>query len=137
MKVLVPVDGSQKSLDTIQTASQFLSKECSDIYILTVMVPLASEIPWETKENLSDVDSLLNTARSEVEDLGFKVVKSEYTKFSDAASAICQYADDIEADLIVMGSHGHQSFTQFLMGSVSKKVFSSANQPVVIVRNSK
>ena len=63
--------------------------------------------------------------------------KAEYTTFHEAVAAICQYADEIQADLIVIGSHGYQGLAKFLMGSVSERVFKEANQPVIIVRNDK
>ncbi|OYR69516.1 universal stress protein [Halorubrum ezzemoulense] len=49
-------------------------------------------------------------------------------------SAILQYADDHDADLIVMGTHGRTGVERYLLGSVTEKVVRLADAPVVTVR---
>jgi nucleotide-binding universal stress UspA family protein len=137
MKVLIPVDGSEQSLYTIKAAARFLNKEISQIYLLTIRVPIAAEVPWALLEDEEAAIKTLSKAKQEVQSAGFKFEKSEYATFHEPASAICEYADEIQADLILMGSHGYQGLAKFLMGSVSEKVFREAKQPVIIVRNDK
>jgi nucleotide-binding universal stress UspA family protein len=52
----------------------------------------------------------------------------------DPASEIWRFADEIGADLIVMGSHGRTGVLRVLMGGVSRKVLDRAKCPVLIVR---
>jgi nucleotide-binding universal stress UspA family protein len=49
-------------------------------------------------------------------------------------SAILEYADDHDVDLIVMGTHGRTGVERYLLGSVAEKVVRLADQPVVTVR---
>ncbi|MDE2060054.1 MAG: universal stress protein [candidate division NC10 bacterium] len=49
--------------------------------------------------------------------------------------AICQEAAGLDADLIVMASHGHFGIARLLLGSVAEHVLRSADRPVLIVRN--
>lgn len=135
MKVLIPVDGSEPSLYTIQAAARFLNKAESEIYLFTVRVPVPAEVPWALMADEETSLKTLEKAKLAAQALGLTVAKAEFTTFHEAASAICQYAGDIQADLIVMGSHGYQGLAKFLMGSVSERVFKEANQPVIIVRN--
>ena len=51
----------------------------------------------------------------------------------DPASAILDTADDVEADLVVVGSRGLGRATRFLRGSVSSKVASHAKRSVLVV----
>jgi nucleotide-binding universal stress UspA family protein len=51
----------------------------------------------------------------------------------DAAAEILRYADEIQADAIVLGSRGRGQLTGLLLGSVSQKVLSLARQPILIV----
>lgn len=50
-----------------------------------------------------------------------------------APAALMCVADAEDADLIVVGAHGHGSFEDRVLGSVSYKVSHRAHQPVVIV----
>ena len=135
MKVLIPVDGSEPSFYTIQAAARFLNKELSRIYLFTVRVPVAAEMPWALTDDEESVLKTLERARQEAEEAGLTVERVEHTTFHEPASAICDYAEKIEADLILIGSHGYQGIAKFLMGSVSERVFKQAKRLVIIIRN--
>jgi nucleotide-binding universal stress UspA family protein len=49
------------------------------------------------------------------------------------AEAILKEASKLKADLIVIGSHGHNSFYNALVGSVSEQVIRKATCPVLII----
>ena len=51
-----------------------------------------------------------------------------------AADEIARYAAANAIDLIVLGSHGHGTFSSLVMGSVVTKVLASCKTPVLIVR---
>ena len=53
----------------------------------------------------------------------------------DARSVICQMADKLGADVLVMGSHGYGLFKRALLGSVSDYCVRNANCPVLIVKS--
>ncbi|WP_438001588.1 universal stress protein [Sorangium sp. So ce185] len=52
----------------------------------------------------------------------------------DAAGNIAQLAADLDADLVVVGSHGHRGLERLLLGSVAERVARLARCPVWIVR---
>jgi nucleotide-binding universal stress UspA family protein len=52
---------------------------------------------------------------------------------ASASAGLMAVADREDADLIVVGAHGHGSFEDRVLGSVSYKVSHRAHQPVVIV----
>ncbi|MGQ3327795.1 MULTISPECIES: universal stress protein [Halorubrum] len=49
-------------------------------------------------------------------------------------SAILQYADDNDIDIVVMGTHGRTGVERYLLGSVTEKVVRLSDPPVVTVR---
>jgi nucleotide-binding universal stress UspA family protein len=51
----------------------------------------------------------------------------------DVATLIAEAAEDIDADLIVVGTHGHGGFTAALMGSVSRALCHTAGRPILVV----
>jgi nucleotide-binding universal stress UspA family protein len=54
---------------------------------------------------------------------------------SSPSLAITQYARKVDADLIVMGTHGRGAFAHLLMGSVAERVVRTAPCPVLTVRS--
>ena len=50
------------------------------------------------------------------------------------ADALCEFADQHQVDMIVVGSSGHSGFKKFFVGSVSEKVTKNAHCPVLIVK---
>jgi nucleotide-binding universal stress UspA family protein len=50
------------------------------------------------------------------------------------ATEIAQLASDLEADLVVVGTHGRRGFSRVLLGSVAEAVVRLAPCPVLVVR---
>jgi nucleotide-binding universal stress UspA family protein len=55
----------------------------------------------------------------------------------DPADAIVRVATELEADLIVMATHGHTGLQHVLLGSVAEKVVRHAPCPVLTIRYKK
>jgi nucleotide-binding universal stress UspA family protein len=55
--------------------------------------------------------------------------------WASPAPAIVEYAEEAEIDLIVIGTHGRDGFSRFLMGSVAQRVVRMAPCPVLTVRH--
>jgi len=52
----------------------------------------------------------------------------------DPASQIVRYADDIRADVIVLGTHGRTGVDRQVLGSVAEKVMREATCSVLVVK---
>jgi len=53
--------------------------------------------------------------------------------YDAVATLIARAADDVGADLIVVGTHGHGGLAAAVMGSVARGLCHRANQPVLVV----
>lgn len=53
----------------------------------------------------------------------------------DPATAIVEEADNENADLIVIGTHGRTGLTRLLMGSVAEAIVRRAKCPVLVVKH--
>jgi nucleotide-binding universal stress UspA family protein len=86
-------------------------------------------VPHEPEEY--DLESLHEAVRL-AEERGIR----SHTKLlvGDAAKEIVQFADSIDADLIVVGSRGHGTISSALLGSVSRGILHEARRPVLVVR---
>lgn len=127
MKVLLPVDGSEFSQATLDWAVRFLDKE-TEYYLLTV---ISDTMVAEYK--LEDATQVLDGAKAYLEKQGGRVVKSEYLT-GDPVKRICQAADDLEVDQVLVGSHGRSGIAKVLLGSVSEGVLAHCRKPVFIYR---
>ena len=56
------------------------------------------------------------------------------TAFGATPTEICAAADELGADLIVIGTHGRGGLSHALLGSVAEKVVRKAPCPVLTVR---
>jgi nucleotide-binding universal stress UspA family protein len=52
----------------------------------------------------------------------------------NAAETIAEIASEVEADLVVVGTHGRRGVSRFLLGSVAEAVVRLAPCPVLVVR---
>ncbi len=53
----------------------------------------------------------------------------------DPKTTVCQVADEIDADLIIMGSRGLKRLESILENSVSQYVFQLSNRPMLLVKD--
>lgn len=61
------------------------------------------------------------------------VAVSNVTLTGDPATKLLRYADEIEADLVAGGSHGHGFFARLVVGSVTTKLLRGAKCSVLVV----
>jgi len=62
------------------------------------------------------------------------VVATFELRQGDAADEICAAADEVKADMIVLGAHGWGAVRRLFFGSVSTSVLHRASCPVLVVR---
>jgi nucleotide-binding universal stress UspA family protein len=61
-------------------------------------------------------------------------VELHVTEASDACGAICEAAERVDADLVVVGSQGRGGILRLLVGSVTEGVLRHARRDVIVVR---
>lgn len=137
-KILVPMDGSEESCEALKLFLKFNDKSKNKIYLLNVQ---KVKIPHEEYFTLGDRRGLLryhNERANEILKNGIALLGDmEYEKvikMGDPVTEILDFSDEIEADLIIMGSHGRTGLSAVLMGSVSTKVLTYSKRPVMITR---
>ena len=81
----------------------------------------------------SYVQENLTKAEKKFEALGLTVATQVLEGFS-VNGEIISAAQNLGADLIIMGSHGRTGFKKFILGSVAQKVLGESHIPVLVVR---
>ena len=142
MKILVPVDGSQNSMEAVKVALQYAKTAKADVYLMTVS-PFISGLDLEISAGA--MESLNASMKSRGEEVLSKAqgiltaegisVKTILSSSISAADDIVGFAEKEKADLIVIGSRGlGGKATRFIMGSVASRVVSHAPCNVYVVK---
>lgn len=82
-------------------------------------------------------DKLKKKARQKLNDLGAELEPVScdiLIRTGDAALKIVQAAEELDPDLLVLGSSGRSGFTRLLLGSVAEKVIRLAPCPILVFR---
>jgi nucleotide-binding universal stress UspA family protein len=144
MKILVPVDGSQNSMEGVKVALDFAKTKGAEINLMTV-TPFISGLDLEL--SASKMDSVMESMKQRGEEILGKAQEilksggvSGKTILSSAISAaddIMNYAEKEKIDLIIIGNRGlGGTATRLIMGSVASKVAAHAPCSVYIVKKS-
>ena len=87
------------------------------------------------QERLSDGSQLLNQMREQLQaKFGMALPVEVNVVKGHPHHIILDIAEEWHSDMIVLGSHGRQGFTRFVLGSVSLAVVSHAQCTVTVVR---
>lgn len=129
MKILIPLDGSDSSTSTLKWASKTLDKTATEYYLLSVV-----DDPMIAEYEIQDATKILEAGKALLEAAGCKVAKAEYVMGSPP-NRICDYADEMDVDQVLVGSHGRTGLAKVFLGSVSSAVLEHCNKPVFLFRN--
>jgi len=140
MKILMGVDDSKFSEDTVQAMIAQFPAEKTEVMVLHVLQPMATVAPPqmdayfvpELESDKKAADELVERAANELRAAGFKTRTK--VDMGDIRADILNRADEWGADLIVLGPHGGRGFQRFLLGGVSEFVMRHAKCSVEVVR---
>lgn len=125
--VLFPIDRSRDSQEPAETVAE-LVKFCQARLII-----LSVEEPSPEGDTLSSeaIDQLLEQAKGSFADLG--IAADTLHRQGKPAFTICDVADELSADVIVMGCRGIGLTQEGASDSVSSRVINLAPCPVLVV----
>ncbi len=142
-KVLCPTDFSPCARQALELAVLVARSFGAELHVLHAVVLHAEDPhnPAHHLPNLEEVEALLGrTATSALaQDIaphadGVLRILQVQRRAPFAGEAILGYADEVGADLIVMGTHGRRGLAHVLLGSVANEVVRGAPCPVMTVR---
>ncbi len=140
MKILVAVDGSpftKRMLAYLAAHDEWLGEQQSYVVVTAV-----SAVPPRAAAVL-DKELLKSYYDDEAEKV-FKPIRTFFSKqkiraefvakVGSPADVIATLAKKGDFDLLMLGSHGHNSLGNLVMGSVSTKVLANCTTPVLLIR---
>lgn len=144
MKVLVALDGSPASADTLDVVLNRRWIEGAQIRLVSVIgdsaPPVVSAL-FSAFGHESGRKPTANAMRSTLEQIAQQasvrhpgvLIRCDVLK-GDPPEAILEFAGSYRPDLIVVGTHNKSSLDAFLLGSVSRAILDAADFPVLLAR---
>ena len=140
--ILVPVDGSNTSQVAVNKAIGLARAFDSEVTVIYVIDPypftgVGTDFAYGQAEYLSaataEANSAVHAAKATLSDAGVNVDTS-VVEANSAWRGIVEAGASLQADLIVMGSHGRSGLEKIMLGSVAQAVLSHTKLPVLVVR---
>jgi len=136
--ILVPTDGSDHAARGVDHALDLAAAHGARLHVLFVV----DETVYGTTPAFSSYEAFLEDVAEEAEEMAEDVVETATERGIDATmsvrrgvphAAICDYADDQDVDVIVMGKRGAAGVEAPHFGSVTNRVLREATVPVIPV----
>jgi len=138
-RILVCLDASMRASSVLATATELARRLGAKLRLLRV-VGLPPEIDQEMYvQSAADlIEALKSRARTELA-MTARTTPEDLIDSMDVVigvpwDAICREAKSVDADLVVIGSHGYSGFDRIL-GTTAAKVVNHCDRSVLVVRN--
>ena len=146
MNILIATDGSADAANALNFMLRFPFPRISRMTVLTVVsdIPMLpqeidaldasqrQQLAEANQQLLADAEELVERESARLRADGWPV--AALVRRGSVVEEILGVADEIKADLIVLGSHGMGLARRFLLGSVSDRVLEHAHCSVLIVK---
>lgn len=142
-RILVPTDFSERAQSALPHALWMAEEYGAELHLLHAMV-LHGDDPGRAEAAFPDLDDAYRQLRSwaaermeqsaaDLDRSRVEVVQAQERGIA-AAPTIVEYAEDHDADVVVMATHGRRGVRRMLLGSVTEEVLRTAGCPVLTVR---
>jgi universal stress protein A len=133
-RILVPIDFSPGAQEALDYACELAGKLGAVVHLVSALGPMG-ELPLSQKM----IDELAAQHRRGLEELAAQrrqlaAFGPPIVEAADPRDLILAAVSRVEADLIVMGTHGRRGVSRLLLGSVAEDVLRQAPCPVLAVR---
>ena len=139
-RILVPTDGSECSEKAVSFAGNLAKKLSAKVHVLFVSETNYAG-PWYyyvldgvvSDKIMQKGKAIADKTAQALRDGGAADVES-HLEDGHAGEVIAEMATAVDADLIVMGTHGRRGLERALMGSVAREVANTSTVPLLLVR---
>jgi nucleotide-binding universal stress UspA family protein len=141
--IVVGTDGSDTASEAVRQAAELASALGATVEIVSAYEPVSQarlreeakaapgDLQWMINPR-EDVDATLEEAAEMIRGAGAEV--RTHARQGDPADALLDVAEEIGADVIIVGNKGMTGAKRFLLGSVPNKVSHHAPCSVLIIR---
>ena len=142
-KILVPLDGSKLAESALPHAESMAHRYDAELILLSVILPqtivghppIGTELYQETLDALrDDAKQYLTALKGEF--AAKKIRAAVHLGFGPVVGEIVESADKLDADLIIIASHGRSGLERVFFGSVASGVLNRIEKPIMVIRPS-
>ncbi|XAH25807.1 universal stress protein [Xylophilus sp. GW821-FHT01B05] len=141
--ILVAVDGSDTAQQAVAKAAGLAKAFGSEVSVVYVIDPypftgVGTDLAYGQDQYLSAATNEANSALEAAQQLAAKQGVDANVMVVEGHAVhrgIVETADSVDADLIVMGSHGRKGLEKLVLGSVTQRVLGDVHIPVLVVRD--
>jgi nucleotide-binding universal stress UspA family protein len=139
-RALIALDGTRDSESAIESAITVAGTPDVQYVVLRVVVPLhpflravgtSREYERDRREQRALAQEYTNAVVGQLRERGIDA-RSEVREDVNPARAILRVAEEIEADVLALATHGRGPFGRMLLGGVADKVLRGALTPVLL-----
>ncbi len=134
-RILVPLDHSRLDRLTLSHAAGIAQREGARLYLLHVEEGVTSQM-YGSESSTAEVEAgrqYLDRLVSALSDMDIDV-ETAIRHGSRPRTEIVAYAREINADLLVMGAHGHRRLKDLIFGTTIDPVRHALKVPILVVR---
>jgi nucleotide-binding universal stress UspA family protein len=135
-RILVAVENSQADKTILSHVEQLARLTGAELLLVHVADGWAArnynQLKLRESEEMKEDRAYLDRLAGELRAKGFKV--EPYLALGDPANQLIKVAEDMQADLVAMSTHGHRFLSDLIHGTTADKVRHLVKVPVLLIR---
>lgn len=134
-RILVPLDGSRHAEAALPLVRKILERKDAEVVLLRALPPppmVEGDITRITEMDRKEAESYLDVVLSALDARGTRA--RALIRGGSPAATILASAEEENATLIAMSTHGRTGAARWLFGSVAEEVLRSAPMPLLLAR---
>ena len=137
--ILVPIDFSEQSEKAASAACALAAKTGATVHLLHAYLIPVESVGIALTVSQKYVEQFVQESKAQLQELVAKLCPNAslgplLVESGDPREVIVHKAKELNAELIVMGTHGRRGLMHAIMGSVAESVARSAHCSVLVVR---
>jgi nucleotide-binding universal stress UspA family protein len=140
-QIVIATDGSPPAQEAVEVGLELAKEQGADVTFVHVTPPdefrggRLGTTPMAHRQEIDESETALKAAADAAEEAGVSYTLERIS--GNTVDTIVALAESKDADLVVVGSRGHDPLAAAVLGSVSRGVLRDVKRPVLVVKAAK
>ncbi len=133
--ILVPYDFSAHSLRAVDMAIEMSTspQQVHVLHVLPYLIPAEPGVIWADVDDSQRIDHAKRALDDALRGPQYAAI-NRHVVVGDAGGTCVDKADELQADMIILPSHGRTGVSRLLLGSVAERIVRLAKCPVLVIK---